>query len=103
MQNLAFHIDTRSFLLKTANWLYNGGIEKILQKKMVYPVGADIRDTYELVQERVAHYDLGEGFYLNGNLSKMEVQQPVLSKGFVVAPLAFEGKVSVVLEDEGGK
>ncbi|HPT15467.1 MAG TPA: DUF4403 family protein [Bacteroidales bacterium] len=101
MQNLAFHIDTQSFLLKTANWLYNGGIEKIMQKKMVYPIGADIRETYALVQESITHYDLGEGFYLNGKLTKMEVEQPVLSKGFVVAPLAFEGKVSVVLEEAG--
>lgn len=99
MQNLSFHIDTQNFLLKTANWLYNGGIEKMLQKKMVYPIGGDIRDTYNLVQESIAHYALGEGFFLNGKLSKLEVQQPVLSKGYVVAPLAFEGKVSVVLEE----
>jgi len=101
MENLAFHIDTQSFLLKTANWLYNGGIEKIIQKKMVYPIGSDIRSTYDLVQENIRHYDLGEGFFLNGKLSKLEVQQPFLSKGFVLAPLAFEGKVSVVLEESG--
>lgn len=103
VNNLVFHVQTGSFLLKTANWLYNGGLEKIMHKKMVYAIGPEIQSTFSMIQDNIKHYELGEGFYLNGKLDRFEVLQPGLSKGFVLAPLKFEGKLSVALEDQDVK
>ncbi|NTV51346.1 MAG: DUF4403 family protein [Desulfobulbaceae bacterium] len=86
-------------MLKSASWLANGGIERILEKKMVYPVGGDLRSTYDLLQENLKHYELAEGFYLGGQLIKMEVLQPVLSKQAIIAPVAIEGKVHIGLQN----
>ncbi len=99
LSNLDFHLKTRNVLLKSATWLANGGIERILEKKMVYPVGGDLRNTYDLLEENLKHYELAEGFYLGGQLLKMEVMQPVLSKQAIIAPVVIEGKVHVGLQN----
>ncbi|MBK7030140.1 MAG: DUF4403 family protein [Bacteroidales bacterium] len=99
LSNLDFHLKTRNVLLKSATWLANGGIERILEKKMVYPVGGDLRNTYDLLEENLKHYELAEGFYLGGQLLKMDVMQPVLSKQAIIAPVVIEGKVHVGLQN----
>lgn len=100
MSQMDFHLKTKNLLLRSASWLANGGIERILEKKMVYPIGSEIRSTYDLLQETLKHYELAEGFYLSGKLDNMLVGQPVLSRESVVAPVSIEGKVFIGLENK---
>lgn len=100
MNDLEFHMKTRNLLLESASWLANGGIERILEKKMVYPAGASLRETYDLIQKNLKHYDIAEGFFLSGNLTKMEVLQPVLTQDSIVAPVSLQGKLMIGLENK---
>jgi len=100
VSNLEFHLKTRNILLKSASWLANGGIERIIEKKMTYPIGSNLRETYDLIQQNIKHYEIAEGFYLSGQLARMDVQQPVLTRESIIEPLAFEGKVVVGLQNK---
>jgi len=100
LSGMEFHMKTKNLLLKSASWLVNGGIERILEKKMVYPVGADIRETYDLIQASLNHYELAEGFYIKGKLGKMIVEQPVLTRESIIAPVSMEGNVLIGLENK---
>lgn len=100
VNNLEFHLKTRNLLLKSASWLANGGIENMIEKKMSYPLGPTIHETYDLIQGNLKQYDITEGFYLSGQLSRMEVQQLVLTKQGIVAPLTLEGKVIIGLQNK---
>ena len=103
VKELEFHLKTRNVLLKSASWLANGGIERLIQKKMTYPIGQNLRETYDLMQKSLQHYDIAEGFYLKGKLGKMEVQQPVLTRESIIASVSFDGKVFISLENNPEK
>lgn len=100
MSDLEFHLKTRNLLLKSASWLANGGIERILEKKMVFPIGSELKETYNLISDNLRHYEIAEGFFLSGQLSRMEVSQPVLTKESVIAPVSLEGKLFVGLQNK---
>lgn len=99
VSDLEFHMKTRNLLLKSASWLANGGIERMIQKKMAYPIGEQLKETSTLIQDNLKHYNLAEGFYMSGQLVKLDVLQPVLTKEAVIAPVYLEGKVMVGLQN----
>jgi len=98
LKSLEFSVQTKNVLLKSASWLANSGIEKMISKNMSYPIGADIRETYTLMAESLKKFDLGEGFYITGTLSGIEVQQPTLVPAGIIAPVCIKGKVSMKLD-----
>ena len=98
LKDLQFSIQTKNVLLKSASWLANSGIEKLIGKKMAYPIGAEIRETYDMLVLSLNKYEIGEGFIMTGSLTGMEVQQPVLAPGGIIAPVSIKGKLSVKLE-----
>lgn len=98
LKDLQFSVQTRNVLLKSASWLANSGIEKMIGKSMAYPVGADIRETYDMMAESLRKYELGEGFYITGILSGLEVMQPVLAPAGIIAPVSIKGKLAVKLD-----
>jgi len=98
LRDLQFSIQTRNLLVKSASWLANSGIDKMIGKKMAYPVGAEVRETYDMMVQSLNRYEIGEGFYLTGSLTGLEVQQPVLAPGGIIAPVSIKGKLSVKLE-----
>jgi hypothetical protein len=98
LKDLQFSVQTKNVLVKSASWLANSGIEKMIGKNMSYPIGADIRETYDMMVESLKRYDLPEGFYMSGSLDRMNVQQPVLAPAGIIAPVSITGKLSVKLE-----
>ena len=98
LKDLQFHLKTRNVLVKSASWLANSGIEKMISKNMSYPIGADIRETWDMMQQSLKKYDLGEGFYVTGNLNGLDVEQPVLAPGGIIAPVTIKGNVIVRLD-----
>lgn len=97
-KDLQFAMQTKNVLLKSASWLANSEIEKVIGHKMSYPVGSDIRETYDMMVQSLKRYEIGEGFYLTGTLGNMEVQQPMLVPAGIVAPVSIKGKLAVKLE-----
>ncbi len=98
LKDLQFSIQTRNVLLKSASWLGNSGIEKLIGKKMSYPIGAEIRGTYDMMVQSLTKYEIGQGFIMTGKLAGIEVQQPVLAPAGIIAPVSIKGKLSVKLE-----
>jgi len=98
LKDLQFSVQTKNVLLKSASWLASSGIEKKIGKNMSYPIGQEIRETFDMMVENLKRYELGEGFYLTGSLSGIEVQQPVLVPGGIIAPVSIKGKLAVKLE-----
>ncbi|MDO9255842.1 MAG: DUF4403 family protein [Bacteroidales bacterium] len=98
LKDLQFSVQTKNVLLKSASWLANSGIEKMIGKKMAYPIGTEIRETYDMMVQSLNKYEIGQGFIMTGKLNGMEVQQPVLAPTGIIAPVSITGKLSVKLE-----
>jgi hypothetical protein len=99
LSDLQFSAQTKNVVLKSASWIASSGIEKMINRNMSYPVAADMRETYALMAESLKKYELGQGFYLNGTLTGMEVQQPVLAPAGIIAPVVIKGKLIVRLDE----
>ncbi len=98
LKDLQFSVQTKNLLVKSAAWVANSGIEKMISKNMSYPIGADIRETYDMMVESLNKYEIGEGFIMTGSLSGMDVQQPVLVPAGIIAPVSIKGKLAIKLE-----
>lgn len=98
LKDLKFALQTKNVLLKSASWLANSGIEKMIASKMSYPIGSEMRETYTMMAESLKKYELGQGFFISGNLGGMEVLQPVLAPAGIIAPISIKGKLAVRLE-----
>lgn len=98
LKDLKFALQTKNVLLKSASWLANSGIEKMISGKMSYPIGSEMRETYTMMAESLKKYELGQGFFISGNLGGMEVFQPVLAPAGIIAPISIKGKLAVRLE-----
>ncbi len=99
LNDLQFSIQTKNRLVKSASWLASSGIEKLIGRNMSYPIGAEVRETYDLMVENLKKYELGEGFFISGNLNGLEVQQPVLAPAGIIAPVSIKGKLLVGLNE----
>jgi hypothetical protein len=98
LNDLKFSVQTQNVLLKSAAWLANSGIEKAISKNMIYPVGADLRETYHELEESIKKYELGEGFFISGILSGMDVLHPTLAPAGIIAPVRIKGKLLVTMD-----
>ena len=91
-------LETKAVTKSFGGLLANSEIEKVIGRKMSYPVGSDIRETYDMMVQSLKRYEIGEGFFLTGTLGNMEVQQPILVPAGIVAPVSIKGKLAVKLE-----
>ena len=98
LNDMQFSVQTKNVLLKSASWLANSGIEKKISKNMSYPIGPEIRETYDMMVQSLNKYEIGEGFIMTGTLNGIDVQQPVLAPAGIIAPVSITGKLSVKLE-----
>jgi hypothetical protein len=98
LKDLQFSVQTRNLLVKSAAWVANSGIERMISKNMSYPIGAEIRETYDMMVESLNKYEIGQGFILTGKLNGLEVQQPALVPAGIIAPVSIKGKLAIKLE-----
>lgn len=97
--DLQFNIKTKNLLVKAAGWIANSGLEKVLAKKLYYPVGSDLRSSYKLISDNLRYYPLGEGFFLKGSLQNLIIGRIVLTKEGVVVPVILQGNSVIGLEE----
>jgi hypothetical protein len=95
VKDLDFHVDTRSFLLKSASWLFQGSIKKKMAASMAFPLEQNISDMKTSVQQTLSEYAVSPGVTLRGSLYDVAVEDTrVTPKGIQVVLFA-TGKVSV--------
>jgi len=95
ISNFDFEVRTKNVLVKSAGWLLKGGIKSSIEKRCVYPVGAQIKETQGVIQQSIAHYPLSNGFFLTGKVDHFEVQELYLTPGSIKAAMSLEGKVRI--------
>jgi len=103
VKNLKFDLKTRNVWMKSANWLFNGKIERTLTEAIAIPFKSDIREMEQLLSSYLNHQKLGFGFELNGKLSTISVSDLMLTPESVKANLLFSGKLSLGIADAAMK
>lgn len=95
VKDLDFHIDTRSFLLRSAAWLFSGAIKNQMKKAMVFPLEDNIRELKSSVQASLGHYELSPGVLLTGTVDSVTVENTRVTPTSIRVNLFSKGTLNV--------
>lgn len=97
IKELKFDLKTRNLAMKSAKWLFNGKIERMITRSVAIPFKANIQEIEQQIGQFFNHYPLGYGFELNGRLARLSVSALYLSPESVKANVVFSGNLSLNL------
>ncbi len=95
VRDLKFDLKTKNVMMKSAEWLFNGKIERTLTKAIAIPFNENIREVEDQLVTFFNHYQLGYGFEINGKLDRMTVSDLYLTPESVKANVVFSGNLSI--------
>ncbi len=98
VKDLDFHVDTRSFLLRSASWIFQGSLKRKMAQSMVFPVGAQIAELKNSVQQSLINYPIQPGVKLNGILDTVSVIDTRVTPAGIRVNLFSSGRVNVDVE-----
>jgi hypothetical protein len=98
VKDLDFHVDTRSFLLRSASWIFQGTLKRKMAQSMVFPVGAQIAELKNSVQQSLINYPIQPGVTLHGILDTVSVIDTRVTPAGIRVNLFSSGRVNVDVE-----
>lgn len=98
LRNMDYDLDTRSFLVKTANWLLQSRLRKSLQAALTFPVGEPIEEARRRVQALLNRNQVAKGVTLNGKIESVKPDQVYLTNGSIYAIVFAKGSVNLHVE-----
>lgn len=98
LKGLDYDLDTRNSILKTANWLLQGQFARMMEKKMVFPVGEQIGDAKKTIQTALANYKVVDGVLIKGTLTDIIPDKVYLTPKHIYSVVFAQGKVNLRVE-----
>lgn len=98
MTNVDFHVDTKSKLLKSANWLMHGKFAKMVEKYCYFELGKQLDESKKECQSFFNSYEVSKGVFLKGKLTTLEADRVYLVDDAIVAVVNAKGNMTVKLE-----
>ena len=95
VKDLDFHVDTRSFLLRSASWIFQGSIKKKMAAAMVFPMDENINAIKRSAQQTLDYYEIQPGVVLKGTIDSVSVQDVHVTPNSLRVNLFSKGKVNV--------
>lgn len=95
VKDLDFHVDTKSFLLRSASWIFQGPIKNQMKKAMTFPMDENIRELKASVQESLNYYEIQPGVVLTGTVDSVTVENTRVTPSSIRVNLFSKGRVNV--------
>lgn len=95
---LDYVLDTKSRLVKTANWLAQGYILKKIQHSCRYSIQPNLDEGKASMQKYLKNYSPMQGVYVNGTMKDINFQRIQLTNKAIIAFIKVEGDVSVSVD-----
>lgn len=95
---LDYVLDTKSTLIRTANWLASGLILKKIQESCRYSIKANMEDGKQNMLKYMKNYSPTPGVFVNGSMGDIEFQKIQLTNKAIIAFLTINGKVNVTVD-----
>ena len=95
---LGYVIDTKSKLIKTANWLASGYILKKIQETCRYSIQPNLEEGKTKMQEYMKNYSPMPGVFVNGTIGAIDFQKIQLTNSAVLAFLSVNGSVNINID-----
>jgi len=95
LKGLDYDLDTKNTIFKTAGWLLQGQFSRMMENKMVFPVGDQISDTKKTIQHALSNLKLIDGVLLKGTLTDILPDKVYLTPNHIYSVVFAEGKVNL--------
>lgn len=91
-------LNTKSVLMKTANWLAEGIILKKIQENCRYSIKDNLEEGKKNLQPYLNNYSPMPGIFVNGTLNDFEFQKVELTDNAIIAFIKGSGKMSLKID-----
>lgn len=95
---LNYVLDTKSVLLKSANWLLQGNVLKTIQDNCRYSIAENLADGKKNMLPYLSNYSPMKGVFINGVLNDFEFEKLEISDKAIIAFIETSGKISVKID-----
>lgn len=95
LKGLDYDLDTRNSIMKTASWLLQGQFSRMMEKKMVFPVGAQIGDAKKTIQNMLSNFKIIDGVLVKGSIADIVPDRVYLTPKHIYSVVFAEGKVNL--------
>ena len=95
---LDYAIDTKSRLVRTANWLASGYVLRKIQESCRYSIQSNLEEGKQKMLSYLKNYAPMPGIYINGTVNDIEFQKVQLTNKAIIAFLTITGKVNVTID-----
>lgn len=98
LKGLDYDLDTKNSIIRTAGWLLQGQFSRMMEKRMVFPVGDQIADAKKTIQKALSNYKVTEGVILKGSLSDILPDKVYLTPKHLYSVVFASGKVNLKVD-----
>ena len=92
---LDYVLDTKSALMKTANWLAEGIVLRKIQENCRYSIQPNLEEGKKNIMPYLNNYSPMPGIFVNGNLSDFEFEKVELTDKAIIAFIKTTGKMDI--------
>jgi len=95
---LDYALDTKSKLIRTANWLASGIILKKIQESCRYSIKPNLDEGKQSILKYMKNYSPMPGVFVNGNVNDIEFKKVQLTNKAIIAFLTINGQVNITVD-----
>ncbi len=93
--NLDYVLETKSTIIRTANWLMQGTILNKIKENCKYSIQPNLEEGKQSILKYLNNYSPMKGVYVNGNLKDINFEKVQLTNEAILAFLNISGSVKV--------
>lgn len=96
--HLDYVLDTKSKLMRTANWLAQGIVLRKIQESCRYSIQANLDEGKETMMTYLKNYSPIPGVYVNGKMDDIEFDKIQLTKNAIIAFIKVNGQINIAVD-----
>lgn len=93
-----YALDTKSALLRTANWLASGTILRKLEAACRYSIQPNLEEGKQQILKYMKNYSPMAGVFVNGTTGDIQFREVQLTNKAIIAFLSVDGKINVKVD-----
>ena len=94
---LEYVLDTKSKLMRTANWLAQGYILKKIEDNCRYSIKPNLEEGKKTMQNYLKNYSPLEGVFVNGTMQDIQFKKIELTNNAILAFVKINGEINVTV------
>lgn len=98
IKEVDFDINTRNSLIKSANWLLNGTLSNIIEKKTVYSISDLLESSQKMISENIRDNRTFKGMVLKGTINSLDIDNIYPCNESLKVILKLEGKLGIYIQ-----